>query len=48
LEGKDGIEMAAGDSEKYRYIEGMSTVADHGEQKCVHLIFKCFNDAVGF
>ena len=48
LEGKDGTEMAVGDSEKYRYIEGLSTVADHGKQKCVHLIFKCFNDAVSF
>jgi len=35
LEGNDGTEMAVGDSEKYRYIEGISTVADHGKQKCV-------------
>lgn len=46
LEGNDGTEMAVRDSEKYRYIEGMCTVADHGKQKCVHNIFKCFNDAV--
>jgi len=42
LEGNDGTEMSVADCEKYRYIEGMSTVADHGKQKRVHLIFKCF------
>jgi len=32
LEGNDGTEMAEGDSGKYRYMEGMSTVADRGKQ----------------
>jgi hypothetical protein len=42
LEGNDGTEMAVGDSEMYRYIEGDEYSGGSWETKLCSSHFKCF------